>query len=130
MPIKSFVFDKGAEGDVFISDVDVILIDPKGNRKGIIATTNNAGEFEIEYPQPGYSIELSNAQYEPVVISDPSANITWAGIGMSLKEGSVGENVIVTAKRSSGKKQNYTLPVVLGSLSVITFGLWLNKIYG
>lgn len=122
--LQSYVYESQSNPTFYLSDADIILIDPQGKRQGVIGSTDENGDFSVNWPGVGYAIEISRAGYEPLVIKDPAMEIGLSGIELIKKESGSLSEVIVSAVRkpSKIKKKGYALPIAFAGASAIAFG--------
>jgi hypothetical protein len=123
--LRTYVIDADTEED--IPGAAIYLLNPDGSIKNQIATADDEAFFEVDYPPFGTKMQADFPGYSPTTF-DP-AYILYDGVRLKKDEASgVGQEVIVTGVRKKViKKPNYTLPIVLGSLSIAVIATWIIK---
>lgn len=110
-----------------IANAAFYLVDGNGNTTELLGTANDQGVFSIPAPPFGQKVQVDYTGYTPQVI-DPAYMSPYARIKLVADaSGSLGGVVIKSIRKL--KKQNYAVPIVLGSAAVITFGIWLYRKY-
>jgi hypothetical protein len=120
---KTYIIDSSTGSN--IAGAAVYLLNSNGSINRQVATADDNAYIEIDYT-PGQKFQIDFPGFEPMVIDPLTVNID-SGIELIPDASSTGEEVIVTAKRKKVPKPNYTVPIVLGSAALVTFGFWLHK---
>lgn len=113
-----------------IPDIDVILINKQGKRVGTIATSDENGLVEFpstEFDGTGQTVEISGAGFEPQ-ISDPALWGSGSLFMVPTSGGTLGDVVVkAVRKKLPVTKQKYALPIVLGSLALVSLSVFAIK---
>lgn len=113
-----------AESNNPIQEATVYSLNSSGDQTGVLGTTDSIGAVTIEAPEFGKKVQVDFPGYEPQEI-DPAYFPPEGVVYLNPTNENLGAVIIKsTAKK---KKPNYTLPILLGSASIVCFGLWLWK---
>lgn len=118
--IRGYVLDSDTE--LPIGGVAIYLVSPKGQQLGVIASTNDDGDFEFDLPDngnvefdfPGYAGKVIDPRYLPAsgkVLLDPDPSNSIEGV------------VVKSVIKRTVEKPSYILPIALGAAGLVLFGI-------
>lgn len=127
--IKGYVQDFDTEDQ--LEDVEIYLMKKNSNQiDKKLGTTDENGDFEFEAQPIGSPLQFARVGYEPLFMSQDFIGSSGR-VELNKVAGATLTDVVITAKKKKVvDKPDYTLPIVLGSVAVVTATIWAFKRFG